>query len=231
MLLARWKTFGALAVSGALTWGLLAPTAQADVMWVSDAPKDVQVIDDRDPLHMFVMSVVDDSTSDITRLVAHHRRYRVEARLELADLWQPYDWEMYFRFEVRTDAGRYRVLYQFFDLGGGGSYSLRERGPDGRYRNVDCEGFVLEANYDEDFIRWSLARSCVGRPSWVRMGADTFQFGPSPAEYDDALSIGEIVDPWQRRTTVGPRLLPTALDTDPPAHPSRRAGALEHESP
>ena len=118
-----------------------------------------------------------------------------------------YDTEKDYRFEIRTDADRFEVHYTYFDLGGGGEYSLRKRGSDGLYQDVPCYGFNFEVEAERHFMRWSAPRSCLGRPTWIRMGADVFDcFCGADDFYDDALTTGVRVDEWQRRTTLGPRL-------------------------
>jgi hypothetical protein len=177
-------------------------------MWATDVSQDVVNVQPDGSATLVNNPDYPPAYSDITLLKALHRRHTIKARLYMAGSPHGgYDIVKTYHFEMRTGGVRYHMRYEYGDLDRGSDYALHKRGSDGNFREVRCDGLELEVSRKKQLIRWSAPRTCIGRPKWVRMGADTYQSEYDTGEhYDNALSTGEEVDEWQRHITVGPRL-------------------------
>ena len=126
---------------------------------------------------------------DITRLRARHRHHRVTARLTFAALeaGSRKPWT-YHRFLFVTDSGGHELRGTVGVDGGGGQGTWELDG-----RRVTCRGLRHAIDYRADTVRVSVPRSCLGRPTWVRVGGSTASWSEAQETYrsDDGLSTGE----------------------------------------
>jgi hypothetical protein len=135
------------------------------------------------------------TNGDITLFSARHRHHRVTARLKLAELRRgPGELWVSHRFRFLTSrGGGFEVL---------GTVGLDGGGPQGVWRlsagrNLRCRGLRHAIDYRANTVGISVPRSCLGRPRWVRVGAETSSYSEAQEMHrsDDALFNGQHASP------------------------------------
>lgn len=104
--------------------------------------------------------------------------------------------------EIRTSAGK-RFMAQSVVLKRGKWQGATSIGT--ATAEVDCGGLRHRFDYEANVATWSIPRSCIGRPRWVRLGVGMGR-GPwsGPAFIDDAFRKG--IDPDNENLKLSRRI-------------------------
>jgi hypothetical protein len=138
--------------------------------------------------------------TDITRFTASHKARRVVLTATLRDITAASGTMMY---QVRTGQRTYDAVQR---LG-----TSREKGPVfGLYRNdqrtrVRCSGARTSVDRTSEEAMVSIPRSCLGRPSWVRVGGHAYNLTESDSGYEMVFDVA-LHDGSPERQALSPRI-------------------------
>lgn len=191
---------GAVTVTLGLTAGL-APSAYAEKVVREDAPRDVVRLRLSDDLPQ-TERAPRKADPDVRRVAMDHREHFLLLRVKYAGLdrrvWRGEN------VLLRTSGGR-----MFF----AGTFVMQKGKWQGRTTldDVDqentlaCRGLRHHFDYDADVATWSIPRSCLGSPRWVRVGVTVSRGLPrGPFYLDDAFRKG--MDFAQPRLSLSRRI-------------------------
>lgn len=159
----------------------LAGPAHAEKFVIADAKRDVVNVDyvseDQTP-------VPDNATADVVKAKINHTRGAVRFRVRLRDLSEPALTGV--AADIKTNKRRYSL--SFFQSGKRTTLELAQ--PSGE--PITCRGMKRSSNLDTDVVKFSLPRSCLGHPRWVRAGVIALVVEENAFFADDALRVGDL---------------------------------------
>lgn len=159
----------------------LAGPAFAEKYVASDAKLDVVSVD-------FVSEsqtpAPDNATADVVKTKVNHTRGAVRFRVKLRDLSGPALTGVI--ADLRTNKRRYTL--NFFRSGSRTTFDLTTRAGE----PIKCRGMKRSSDLATDVVKFSVPRSCVGLPRWVRAGVVALVVQENAAFADDALRVGDL---------------------------------------
>lgn len=188
----------ATAVALGLTAGL-APAAYAEKLVRQDARHDVVKGTESDAGET-LQPAPRATDPDIVRVAIEHRAKVVLIRTKYAALNRRI--LRIDALEIRTSAGKRFEAGSFVQKRGKwqGMTSFGTGSAE-----VDCDGLRHRFDYEANVTTWSIPRSCIGRPRWIRVGTGMGR-GPwdGPFFIDDAFRKG--IDPDNQNLTLSRRI-------------------------
>lgn len=180
----------AAATSGLLVAGT-AGGATAGTWSHTDPAGDVLALDFPDPHSAPVETPQPDrTTGDITRVRVQHSARKVVLVLAMRQALAPDGWGIV--GTVKTERRTYAVRW------------IRDsrtrklwlvKNPDGNDVVVACRGLAKKVDNRAGTVRFSVPRSCLGNPRWVRANLSVYDYdGPTRTYADDGLDAGG----WER---------------------------------
>lgn len=163
----------------------LAPSAYAEKLVREDARRDVVKATQTDAGET-LQPAPRTTDPDIVRVAIDHRARVVLIRTKYAALDRRV--VRIDALDIRTSAGK-RFMAQSFVMKRGKWQGATSLGTG--TAEVDCPGMRHRFDYEANVATWSIPRSCLGRPRWVRLGVGMGR-GPwsGPAFIDDAFRKG-----------------------------------------
>jgi hypothetical protein len=172
--------FVAVVLTAALTWPLTGP-AHAEKYLEADAKGDVVSLDSASEVQT---PAPDNANADVVKTKINHTRGAVRFRIKLRDLAGPVLTGVV--ADIKTSERRYTL--SFFRSGKRTTLDLaRSTG-----EPIRCRGKERSANVDTDVVKFSVPRSCLGRPKWVRVGVGALEVQENFTYADDALRAGDL---------------------------------------
>jgi hypothetical protein len=167
----------ALCAAVALTaLALGAGPASAATWGHNDARKDVVKESVKDGGGSGLTAAPRNKNTDITRIVVRHTQKRVIVRTVFRDLTRDTGYNFFY---LRTSTGDFETYHV---LGRGVPNRVSRLAPgesvyiNGAGGEVACPGAEGLANRRKDFALMSIPRSCLGGPSWIRVGGGTLTY-------------------------------------------------------
>lgn len=162
--------------------GPLAGQAFAERYDASDAKRDVVSIDITTEAQT---PVPDNATADVVKVRVNHARGAVRFRVKLRDLAGPALTGVV--ADLKTNKRRYSLSF----FRSGGRTTLELTNPSGEDA-IKCRGKKRSSNLDTDVVKFSVPRSCLDSPRWVRAGVVALEIQEGGAFADDALRAGNL---------------------------------------
>jgi hypothetical protein len=205
----------------------LGPAASADAQrWSSPDPAgDVTgAIYDPEPAPCGTITSVDASTArdvDLTGLAVRHQRRDVTVELGVADL--PESGTESMTVHLRTAKGAWAVDLDRTGRTGFGAFFYEEPDWDALIEQADpdgdgcaivsvviveapCPGLEHRGDPDLDVVRLTVPRSCLGRPHWVRVAAESMAWRDADGAFLDDRWAPDGVEPTSVIGPFGPRV-------------------------
>jgi hypothetical protein len=133
----------------------------------------------------------DNTDTDITRVKVNHRTHRVVLQTTLRDVTAKSGFAVY---DLRTDTGKYSVLQRLGKDKSFPAFSFSRANGD----RVRCPEVERSVDRADNRATVELPRRCLGRPSWVRVGAGVAKLDLTETSFtvlaDDALEDAVISD-------------------------------------
>jgi hypothetical protein len=170
----------AVVLAATLTWPLTGP-AHAERYVQADAKGDVVSVEFESEAQT---PAPDNANADVTKTKINHTRGAVRFRVKLRDLAGPVLTGVV--ADIKTNKRRYSL--SFFRSGKRTTLELAR--PTGE--PIKCRGKKRSANVDTDVVKFSVPRSCLGRPKWVRVGVGALEVQENVVYADDALRAGNL---------------------------------------
>lgn len=179
----RPRTFAAvLTVALAVTFaGALAGPAYAEKYVSKDAKRDAVsfTFESEDQT-----AAPDNATADIVRVKVNHARGAIRFRAKLRDLSGPS--LTLVGAEIKTNQKRYSLI--FTRTGKRTSLDLTTA----TGKAIKCAGMQRSSDVDTDVVKFSVPRTCLDRPRWVRAGVGCAVVDEEVVFADDALREGDL---------------------------------------
>lgn len=174
-------------LAGAVLLGLgLAAPAQAQVYGHTDPAGDVTVTTcDSNDENCIDKLAPTAKQPDIVRVVTSHTSTQVKAYAKYAELG-PAGTRMH-ALRVVTGAGRH-LHFSLVTVDGRTVFKELDRDSDGA--KVSCSGLVAKVDNTANTVLLSIPRSCIGNPSYVRVGFGGAIFNDTSWRSDDAQVSG-----------------------------------------
>jgi hypothetical protein len=139
----------------------------------------------------------DRAVGDITKVRASHTARRVVLRIAMRQSLAPDGWAIV--GTVRTERRTYAV--RFVRDSRTRAYWV-SKNPDSTDYTVPCRGLSKKIDSGAGTVQFSVPRSCLGNPRWVRVNMSVYDYdGPLRTYVDDGLDNGG----WER-VPLSPRI-------------------------
>ena len=173
---------------------LLPATAHADKAVHRDAVGDVVSVDESEE----ITPAPDQKRGDVTRTVANHRAQRVTFKVKMREL--PRRASMHgVSTRIVTKQRSYSLdILRVPGLGKDPVLSTR------RGKVIECDGLTDTRNDKRRTVSFSVPRSCLGNPRWVRLGSRVFHMSNGTKAFLDESHRDGLDRP--RNIAVGPKV-------------------------
>lgn len=194
---------GLLALVAAVSIGALPTAAHAERVVHDDARGDLTYSwYDEESGEMGTAPAPEEQAGDVTRTVVRHRTWNVFVAVSFADLRRADASSGHFLRVVTNEGLRRNVM---IDVS-----AERPRGMMSFYTDkgarLTCRNLTRDIDYTNNSIRFQVPRTCLGNPSWVRVGFDTFRY-PSSTSYDGYLdAANQVQDVGAAHPVLGSRV-------------------------
>jgi hypothetical protein len=165
-----------LVTAGALAGLAMPAAANAETFTHSDPTRDVQSFDDTSA----ATDQPTNKTADVTHLTIRHTSKHMAVTVKLRDLAKTW-------FAI-SDVETADTSFTLFGTGAGSSTDFSLAKASGK--PITCDAITSSRDKTKRTITFAVPTSCLGNPTWVKVGVGVVVVGSSSMYADDALRVG-----------------------------------------